>query len=85
MENILNDLRRVFKDMESIQSKLVYSDELEGKVELECLEHINTSMRNISLAKNLVDRSNFIDITTTNVVEGVYIKPTPDRYAKWII
>jgi len=56
MENILNDLRRVFKDMESIQSKLVYSDELEGKVELECLEHINTSMRNISLANNKISK-----------------------------
>lgn len=35
--------------------------------------------------QNLVDRSNSIDITTTNVVEGVYIKPAPNRYAKWII
>ena len=56
MENILNDLRRVFKDIESIQSKLVRSEKLEGKVELECLEHLNTSMHNVMRANNKISK-----------------------------
>ena len=56
MENILDDLRRVFKDIESIQSKLVRSEELEGRVELECLEYLNTSMHNVMRANNKISK-----------------------------
>ena len=81
MENILNDLRDVFKSIESIQSKLVRSEDIEGAAELECLEHLHNSMRSVMRANkkisNVVDRWNFVSITTTYKVAGVYIKPAP--------
>ena len=56
MEKILNDLRKVFQDIEDIQNRIVRSEELEDKIELECLEHLNTSMRNVSLANNKLSK-----------------------------
>jgi len=60
MDKILNDLRDVFRSMESIQSKLVRSEDIEGAAEIECLEHLHDSMRNVMLANkkisNVVDR-----------------------------
>ena len=56
MEKILNDLRKVFQDMEDIQNRIVRSEELEDRIELECLEHLNTSMRNVSLANNKLSK-----------------------------
>jgi len=60
MDKILNDLRDVFRSMESIQSKLVRSEDIEGTAEIECLEHLHDSMRNVMLANkkisNVVDR-----------------------------
>ena len=56
MEKILNDLRKVFQDIEDIQNRIVRSDELEDRIELECLEHLNTSMRNVSLANNKLSK-----------------------------
>jgi hypothetical protein len=60
MEKILDELRDVFKSIESIQSKLVRADNIEGATELECLEHLHDSMRNVMLANkkisNVVDR-----------------------------
>tara|TARA_R100000734_G_scaffold18764_1_gene16437 strand:- start:533 stop:709 length:177 start_codon:yes stop_codon:yes gene_type:complete len=56
MEKILNDLRKVFQDIEDIQNRIVRSEELEDRIELECLEHLNTSMRNVSLANNKLSK-----------------------------
>tara|TARA_R100000654_G_scaffold36273_1_gene61915 strand:- start:96 stop:272 length:177 start_codon:yes stop_codon:yes gene_type:complete len=56
MEKILNDLRKVFQDIENIQNRIVRSEELEDRIELECLEHLNTSMRNVSLANNKLSK-----------------------------
>jgi len=53
-------LRDVFKSIESIQSKLVRSEYIEGAAELECLEHLHNSMRSVMRANkkisNVVDR-----------------------------